>query len=340
MRRLLLIVGVCALALAACGGSGKKAAPPKAAPKPKATTTTRPAPPPVAPLTGLPSPMNVANTRCVVTVKIDNTPVSQPKSGIDQADVVWEEVVEYNITRLAAMFNSQAPTEVGKVRSVRKTDQALVWPVKGVFAYSGGAAYAVESINTAPVVQLDEDRAGSMMFRNHSQYAPYNLYAHVDQMYSACKSPAPPPLFLYRAAGQAPTGDPASTATVGFKNGYAVTWRWNPISGGWTRVIFGRPEVAISGATLAPKNVVVMTVNYVGGDPRPAHLGIGAEAQLVGTGPLQVFTAGKVIKGTWSRSDKEHPAKLLDATGNEIKLTPGQTWVELPDPTMPVTSTP
>jgi len=338
MRRPLLLVCVCALVLAACGG-GKKSAATKTD-KPKATTSTTKPAPLVAPLTGLPSPGNVANTRCVVTVKIDNTPTSQPKAGIDQADVVWEEVVEYNITRLAAMFNSQAPNVVGKVRSVRRTDQALVWPVKGVFAYSGGAPYAVDSINTAPVVQLDEDRAGSMMFRDHTRRAPYNLFAHVDQMYSACKSPAPPPLFLYRAAGQAPAGDPASSATVAFKNGYAVTWNWNPATGGWTRVIFGHPEVVTSGATLAPKNVVVMTVNYVGGDPRPAHLGVGAEAQLVGSGPLQVFTAGKVIKGTWSRPDKEHPAKLLDATGNEIKLTPGQTFVELPDPTMPVTSTP
>ena len=339
MRRILVLVCVCALVLAACGGSGKKSAA-KADGTPKPTTSTTKPAPLVAPLTGLPSPGNVANTRCVVTVKIDNTPTSQPKAGIDQADVVWEEVVEYNITRLAAMFNSQAPNVVGKVRSVRRTDQALVWPVKGVFAYSGGAQYAVDSINTAPVVQLDESRAGSMMFRDHTRRAPYNLFAHVDQMYSACKSPAPPPLFIYRAKGEVALGAPASSATVAYKNGYAVTWKYNPATGGWTRIIFGRPEVVSSGATLEPKNVVVMTVNYVGGDPRPAHLGVGAEAQLVGTGPLQVFTAGKVIKGTWSRPDKEHPAKLLDATGNEIKLTPGQTFVELPDPTMPVTSTP
>ncbi len=62
-----------------------------------------------------------------------------PKYGVDQADVVYEEVVEGGITRLAAIFNSQAPDRVGPVRSVRKTDQSLVWPIGGVFAYSGGA---------------------------------------------------------------------------------------------------------------------------------------------------------------------------------------------------------
>ena len=70
--------------------------------------------------------------------------------GVHQADVVYEEVVEGGITRLAAIFNSHAPERVGPVRSVRKTDQSIVWPIGGIFVYSGGAQYAIDSINTAP----------------------------------------------------------------------------------------------------------------------------------------------------------------------------------------------
>ena len=112
---------------------------------------------------------------------------------------MYEEVVEGGITRLAAIFNSHAPDVVGPVRSVRKTDQSIVWPIGGIFAYSGGAQYAIDSINTAPVKQLDESRAGPMMFRDTSSHAPFNLFAHVDQMYKAGGKPVPPPpLFVYR----------------------------------------------------------------------------------------------------------------------------------------------
>jgi hypothetical protein len=76
----------------------------------------------------------------------------------------------------------------------------------------------------------------------------------------------------------------------------------------------------------------------VGGDP--AHDNIGAEATLTGTGTAVVFTAGKQILGTWSRPDKTRPAQLLDATGNVIALTPGQTWVELPETGYELTKTP
>src|SRR5690349_17298933 len=64
-----------------------------------------------APLTGLPDPEGIANHRPAITVKVNNTD-ARAQAGIDQADVVYEEVVEGGITRLAAMFNSHAPDKV------------------------------------------------------------------------------------------------------------------------------------------------------------------------------------------------------------------------------------
>jgi hypothetical protein len=262
--------------------------------------------------------------------------------------VVYEEVVEAGITRLAAVFNSHDPDRVGPVRSVRKTDQSLVWPIRGIFAYSGGAPYAIASIDTAPVVKLDETSAGPLMFRDHSRNAPVNLYAHVNFMYSKCGPLVPPPaLFTYRGAHAAVAGVPATSVRVGFLGGgsaypgspsFAVTWNWDAAGGSWKRSIFGSPELVASGAQFAPKNVVVMFVPYLGGDPN--HANEGAEAEITGTGKALVFTAGKEITGTWSRPDKEHVAQLLDAGGNVIPLTPGQTWVELPDVGYSVTKTP
>jgi hypothetical protein len=327
-----LVALVAAVALAACGG-GKHSA--KSA---TTTTTAKPKPPPVASLTGLPD-TNGARRRCAITVKIDNTQAGQPKYGVEDADVVYEEVVEGGYTRLAAIFNSHTPDRVGSVRSVRKTDQSIVWPIGGVFVYSGGAPYAIESINTAPVVRLDETTAEALMFRDHSRNAPWNLYAHVNLMYGKCGTPVPPPpLFTYRAAKAPVGGVPATSVHVGFLAGFDVTWTWDPASGTWKRTIFGAPEMSASGQQLAPKNVVVMFVSYLGGDP--THAGLGAEAQLTGQGRALVFTRGKEITGTWSRPDKSRPARLRTAAGRTIPLTPGQTWVELPDTSYSVTKTP
>ena len=109
-------------------------------------------------------------------------------------------------------------------------------------------------------------------------------------------------------AHTAVVGTPTTSVHVGFLAGFDVTWMWDAASGTWKRSIFGSPEILASGAQFAPKNVVVMFVQYVGGDPN--HGNEGAEAVITGHGTAVVFTAGKEIVGTWSRPDKNQPAQL------------------------------
>jgi hypothetical protein len=345
-RRLAIVgVGVTVLAAGAVVVLTQKSTPsPVKSTLPASTTTVKPRPKPkpkrvrpvkVAPLTGLPEPSVAAQKRCAITVKIGNTPEARPQYGVEQADVVYEEVVEGGITRLAAVFQSQAPDRVGPIRSVRPTDHSIVWPLKGILAFSGGNAIEVNSIGAAPVARIDETAAGPLMFRDPTRQAPHNLYAHVDQMFSACGAPAPQPLFRFRKGHAAPAGTKVSTVNIGYEQGYAVSWAWGPLSHTWKRSIFGGPDGGAAGGQFNAANVVVMSVGYLGG-PGAAD----GEGVLVGAGPLRVFTAGRLITGTWVRPDLNKPARLLDSRHRPIALTPGRTWVELPDTTYAVTTTP
>src|ERR1700688_3745654 len=66
------------------------------------TTTTTLAPHRrVAALTGLPDPTAVTKRRSALTIKMDNTPEAHPQYGVNEADVVYEEIVEGGITRRA-----------------------------------------------------------------------------------------------------------------------------------------------------------------------------------------------------------------------------------------------
>jgi hypothetical protein len=306
---------------------------------PPSTTTT--VPPVLAPLTGLPDPSGAGATRPALTVKIENTPAARPQIGIDHADVVYEEVVECSITRLAAIFQSDVPAVIGPVRSVRRTDQAIVRPLRGIFVYSGGAPYAITSIGTAPVVRLDETTAGSAMYRDRSRAAPHNLYAYGPALYA--KAPAavgpPPPLFQYRSAATPAVGTPAQQLVVGFQNGYAVTWTWDAPSRAWLRSIFGRPDTVAGGAQIHATNVVIQQVNYV--DRLGGACGdVGGRAAIEGTTRVIVLSGGRVQQGAWTRPDPTQPGTLQNVSGGTILLTPGNTWVELPKPSYAITVTP
>jgi hypothetical protein len=291
------------------------------------TTTTTTAPLyPTAPLTGLPDPTGLSLKRPALTVKIENTPEALPQWGIDQADVVYEEIVNGGITRLAAIFNSHAPAKVGPVRSVRPTDTQVVWPIGGIFAYSGGAPYAVESIETAPVKLIDESSAGNAMFRDPDLYPPHNLFAVAPLLFAFGGTPVPPPsLFSYRSVKQTAGGSAVTSFIVPFPSIYPVTWTWDTATLSWDRTLFGKADVTGTGVRESPKNVIVMWVNYVNG--------IGTEASyadLQGSGTAAFFVDGKETTGTWSRgSSKADVIQYKTLNGKTTLLTPGQTWVEL-----------
>ena len=109
MIRVAAPLTVAALVLAACGGGGGSE--PTTTSRAARTTTTTTAPP-VAPLTGLPDPTGAAQGRPALNVKVENTPEARPQSGLDVADVVWEEVVEGQITRFLAMFQDRKSTRL------------------------------------------------------------------------------------------------------------------------------------------------------------------------------------------------------------------------------------
>jgi hypothetical protein len=295
------------------------------------STTTSPSVPPkriaVAPLTGLPDPMHLTRHRAAVTVKIDNTPEARPQYGIEKADVIYEEIVEGGITRLAAIFNSRVVVRVGPVRSVRRTDREIVYPIGGLFVFSGGAQYALKSIATAPVKLFQEANAGSAMFRDPRREPPHNLYANVALLMKRGGRPKPPPpLFSYRSGSGKVPGAKVKSFVVGFEAGYATSYSWNATTRSWDRSIFGAPDVTASGTRLSPRNVVVMNVHYLGG------VGvIGSQAQLLGSGKGEVFTGGTVQRGTWSRRNLRKPAVYRSPSGRIIALERGQTWVELLD---------
>ena len=307
-------VAALSLVLAACGGGGgEKKTQKKAAPKEA-----------VQPLTGL-APAGDSVTRPALEVKVDNTDPARPQSGVDVADVVYEEVVEGELTRLLTIFNSALPDQVGPIRSVRATDPNIVWPLGGVFAYSGGAPQNVDLIRQAPVNAVDETGAGNAMFRERSRRAPLNLFGRPNELIAKGGQPVPPkPLFQYLGSNEQFAGDPVASMRIGFKPPNDPTYTYDAASRTWKRSYGLAPFTAQSGQQVAPTNVIVQFTNYEGGVGQPT-----AEGQTIGQGDAWVFSDGKVVRGRWMRPAKEQPAQYVDAAGKPIKLVPGRTWVEL-----------
>ena len=226
--------------------------------------------------------------------------------------MVYEEVVEGNITRFVAIFNSTVPDVIGPVRSVRAEDPDIVWPLGGIFAYSGGAPVNVDAINAAPVHAVDEDAAGAAMVRNEPSQpprdAPHNLYGLGPALFALGGDPKPPKaLFEYVANGSpAITGRNVLSFHVGFDPGYDPTWTFDGATGTWQRSIAGcPPDRHRPGPDRAHQR------------GRAVHAVLReAEAQTIGEGDVWVFTDGTVRDGEVGAA-RQGPARALRRRGRQ-----------------------
>ena len=74
------------------------------------------------PLSGVPAPTGGVPNRPAMAVKVDNYPTARPQSGLDKADIVFEQPVEGGITRYVAVFQCNDAFLIGPVRSARSID--------------------------------------------------------------------------------------------------------------------------------------------------------------------------------------------------------------------------
>src|SRR5438309_9656590 len=107
----------------------------------------RPCPLPTWPLSGVAS--GPVTARPAVAVKIENSIDARPQTGLNSADMVWEEVVEGGITRYVAVFQSTLPPTIGPVRSIRPMDPAIAGPLHGLMVFAGGIPDFVNAAGAA-----------------------------------------------------------------------------------------------------------------------------------------------------------------------------------------------
>jgi hypothetical protein len=296
-----------------------------------APTTTAP-PEDVAPLTGLPGDVDRRLDRPALFVKIDNVEAARPPAGLDRADIVIEEQVEGDLSRLAAVFHSTDADPVGPVRSTRTTDIELASLFgRPLFASSGGNASVLAQLADADVVDIGHNVSGEGFARSSDRRAPHNLFTSTPALYDkAPESPPPPePLFAYLDEGEAlpESATPVGGVALSFGGSEVSRFTWDEASGTWLRHQRGTPHVDTDGVQLAPENVVVLEITY----DTSGQLGRSTpHGELSGEGRAVVLTQGHAVEGTWARPSLEGPLALTGADGEVIELTPGQTFLELP----------
>ena len=287
------------------------------------------------PLSGKDPEEDALLDRPAVAVKVENAEIAYPLSGLEDAEVVYEELVEGGITRFMAIYHCTDSDKIGPVRSARVVDPGIVLPFTKILAYAGQNDLVLEVIEKAELIRVEEATSEGALTRipRDGLAAEHTLYADSAKVREVAQDdydePPASDIFKFGEIGDTNTKR-AKTIDITFSQATQIRYvfdgdgyeRFQPVD---------QPFELEEGGQLSVENVVIeehdvrnsKTIFDVEGNPSPEIV------DETGRGPATLFRDGQAIEGTWSRDSIEDPVKFETDEGDEMVFAPGSIWVHL-----------
>ncbi|HHW67292.1 MAG TPA: DUF3048 domain-containing protein [Epulopiscium sp.] len=294
----------------------------------------------INPLTGLWIDEEVAKRR-PVAVMINNLKKAFPQSGISQADIIYETLVEGEITRLMAVFQDFDAKKIGPVRSARHYYLDFALDHDAIYVHYGRSPQAEKAFEEWNVSHLegisyldevmfwrDPERYNKPGMKEHSAYTNAEKILKAWDMvgYDKEKRKDLEPVFHFLEEEITPSkGQVAEVVLLPFSSYQVSEFRFDKDTNLYKRYQFGEPHIDIeNNEQLTVKNIIVQFAPIY---PIPKDTAGRKEVELVGKGTGLYITNGKAVPLTWSKKSHQSPTSFLNENGTVLKMNKGKTWV-------------
>ena len=282
-----------------------------------------------------------------VAVMLSGDAITRPLSGLSQADMIFEmPVITGSVTRVMAVFVCENPWEIGSVRSARHDFIPLVAGIGAIFVHWGGSHFALDKLNNHIIDNLDalKDRFNVFYRKSDAPAAPHNGFTSINRILQAAEKTG------YSAENnfggydfytneevnlqrqeykekQICANSPEGCAlTINYPMPFKVKYEYNYDSNFYLRERSGYAEMdKNTKSQIRAKNIVAMITKSTQIDDQYNTV------EVEGEGKAFIFQNGRKIEGAWKKDKESIESKMvfLDNVGQELKLVPGQTWIEI-----------
>ena len=288
-------------------------------------------------LTGLPISTALASQR-PVAVMIDNDTRALPHYGLAEADVVYEmmnSTANNRVTRLMALYKDWNKVgQIGNIRSTRPTNILLASEWNALLVHDGGPFYNNPYFKSTGISHLS---GGFSRVKNGkaTEFTEYALGTDISRKAASAKISASYSSTDAQAAAQShwkygtvdmsAYGLPGTLAKLDCFKLTKPSLHYNASTGMYdyyeSRVLMkdGEDKQAV-----AFKNVIIQDCSFHQYDKNGYLI-----YNVIGEGFGYYLTGGKMIPITWRKASETGATKYYDATGQEITLNPGKTYIAI-----------
>lgn len=318
-----------------------------ATPQPTATTVPEPTLTPEethegqakSRLSGLWIDKEAANQR-PYAVMLNNIVYANPQSGISDATILYEALVEGGITRLMGIFEnidpeSEAAKRIGSVRSARHYYVSFADEYDAIFVHYGQTTYATKKIKALGIDTIS-GMAGpgvSAFYRDKSIKAPHNAFASLKGLtdsvtkgkYRSTYEEGSEGHFSFYEEDTVLTSDQNVTKLkLKFSGQITPVLTYDESKGEYLREQFNGPHIDYNTKEqLSFKNVIVQFVKEWDIDKNGYQTMDLADA----SGKGYYISNGKLVDITWKKNESTKKMRYYDTNGDELTMNPGKTYI-------------
>ncbi|MCW3488795.1 DUF3048 domain-containing protein [Dethiobacter alkaliphilus] len=255
-----------------------------------------------------------------VTVVINNHAGARPQSGLQEASIVYEFLVEAGYTRLLAVYDTKVEENVtvGPVRSLRPYFAVQAMEHGGIAAHSG---YSERTRSMIQGLGLREITSGTYLYRDNSRNAPHNLYTSTDQLYAARGDSEVRTVQV--EAPDLPAGyEEGLELDIRYAGHNQVRYEYDAANEVYLRFVDGRESSDRETGKQYNARRVIVRENRVTNVPGESLVDI----DLSGSGSGLLYEEGRKYNITWEKSGGE--TRYYYQNGTPVDLSFGNTWIQ------------
>jgi len=276
-------------------------------------------------------------------ISINNVyPATTVQRGLNKAFLIYEIPVEGGQTRLLAFFKDvEEDLQVGTVRSARHNMLDYCFESDAIFVHFGGSDWAISQISSTGIDDINGMYDSPFWRENPKNLATEHTaytstlklleYARDTKGFNMEADSAEDTLvFNYNVSDVDLSGVegalPATNVKVTIGGAQTTTFSYDQTTKEYTRANNGTTASDYgTGESFTAKNIIVQNISY--GYMSDNYC---LDIYTTGSGTGYYITNGSAIPINWSKADRYSQTVYTNAaTGEEIELSDGRTYVEL-----------
>lgn len=274
-----------------------------------------------------------------IAVMINTHKDARPQSGLANAYIIYELMVEGGITRMMALFTQDADaSKIGSVRSSRHNYIDYAMENDAVYIHWGGSPQAYDDLKSLKIDRIDGMVYGSKYFvtdktlKRSIEHTRFTSTDSLKQGISDLKLRTTTDkgwLLNYTTdTVDLSTKDGSKAAndiTIKYSNYQTVAYKYNSDEQVYYRYMSGEKHTdLVTGEHYKFKNIIAYSVKYNTLDKKGHQ-----DLQNIGSGEGVYITNGYSIPIKWTKKDRASKTVYTYLDGKEIDVSDGNTFIQI-----------